>query len=80
MIDLAFRNYHPATAVIHPAVPSSGSLVPPFHPSVASYLPVNGKATAYVCRDFRCELPVTDPVALGGLLRQREWSSGDLPQ
>ena len=27
--------------------------------------PVDGKATAYVCRDYACELPVTDPAALG---------------
>jgi uncharacterized protein YyaL (SSP411 family) len=26
---------------------------------------IDGRATAYVCRDYSCELPVTDPVALG---------------
>ncbi len=29
---------------------------------------VNGKATAYVCRDFVCALPVTDPEALAAQL------------
>jgi len=29
---------------------------------------VDGKATAYVCRHFVCQLPVTDPVALAGQL------------
>jgi len=27
-----------------------------------------GRATAYVCRDFACESPVTDPVILAGRL------------
>jgi uncharacterized protein len=71
MIELAFRHYHPATAVIHATIPSAASSAPPVHPSVASYLSINGKATAYVCRDFRCDLPVTDPAALGRLLRQQ---------
>jgi len=29
-------------------------------PFSAGYAPLNGKATAYVCRDGRCNLPVTD--------------------
>jgi len=29
---------------------------------------VNGKATAYVCENFTCQLPVTDIVALRKLL------------
>jgi uncharacterized protein YyaL (SSP411 family) len=30
--------------------------------------PVDGKATAYVCENFTCKAPVTDPKALGALL------------
>ena len=30
--------------------------------------PVEGKSTAYVCRNFRCELPVTEPEQLARLL------------
>jgi len=29
---------------------------------------VDGKATAYVCRDFRCEQPLTDPGSLAAML------------
>jgi uncharacterized protein YyaL (SSP411 family) len=29
---------------------------------------INGRATAYVCRNFVCNLPVTEPAALAGQL------------
>jgi uncharacterized protein YyaL (SSP411 family) len=32
--------------------------------------PINGKATVYVCENFTCQAPVTDPKALGTLLSQ----------
>ena len=31
--------------------------------------PVDGKSAAYVCENFTCRAPVTDPKALGELLR-----------
>ncbi len=37
-------------------------------PLLAGRDPINGRATAYVCRNFVCNLPVTDPVALAGQL------------
>jgi uncharacterized protein YyaL (SSP411 family) len=33
-------------------------------PMVASHVPVGGRAAAYVCRDFECLLPTTDPEQL----------------
>ncbi|MGB3212967.1 MAG: thioredoxin domain-containing protein [Desulforhopalus sp.] len=33
-------------------------------PFMESAAPLNGKATAYVCSDFTCKMPVTDPLAL----------------
>jgi uncharacterized protein YyaL (SSP411 family) len=37
-------------------------------PFAKSYVPVKGKAAAYVCQDFNCQLPTTDPDKLGRLL------------
>ena len=33
-------------------------------PFLETVRPVGGKATAYVCSDFTCKMPVTDPLAL----------------
>ena len=40
-------------------------------PFYASLTPQNGKATAYVCRRYACELPVTDPQKLADLLGKK---------
>jgi uncharacterized protein YyaL (SSP411 family) len=38
-------------------------------PSIAGMHPLNGCAAAYVCRDYACQLPVSDPAALAELLQ-----------
>lgn len=37
-------------------------------PALSSMTPQGGIATAYVCQDFTCSLPVTDPQELRRLL------------
>ena len=39
-------------------------------PLLADRIAVGGRPTAYVCRDFACRLPVTDPVALVAQLKE----------
>ena len=37
---------------------------------------IDGKGTAYVCRQFLCQAPVTDPLALSRQLGSSPWSRG----
>jgi uncharacterized protein YyaL (SSP411 family) len=39
-----------------------------FLPAVGNMVPINGKATAYVCENYTCSLPVNDPADLERLL------------
>ena len=39
-------------------------------PLLAGRLAVDGRAAAYVCQDFACQAPVTEPEGLGALLEQ----------
>ena len=38
-------------------------------PELAAMKPVDGRAAAYVCRDYACQLPVSEPAALAELLQ-----------
>ncbi len=67
MIKALTRIYAPNAVVIFK--PSAGAApLARLAPFTAPLHPVDGKATAYVCRDFACSLPVTDPaLAIRGL-------------
>jgi uncharacterized protein YyaL (SSP411 family) len=38
-------------------------------PSVASMNPVDGRASAYVCRNYTCQLPVSEPAQFAELIQ-----------
>jgi uncharacterized protein YyaL (SSP411 family) len=48
--------------------PGGDPLLDELAPFTTDFEAREGKATAYLCRDHACELPVTDPEALRGLL------------
>ena len=62
--------YLPQAAVL--VVPSgkAGASISKIAPFAESYEPVDGKAAAYVCRDFTCQRPTTDPSKLRELLQE----------
>jgi hypothetical protein len=56
-----------ASVLLVPSGPT-GAAIRKLAPFAKSYVPVKGKAAAYVCQDFNCQLPTTDPDKLGKLL------------
>jgi len=38
-------------------------------PSIDSMLPLDGRASAYVCRNYTCQLPVSEPAKFADLIQ-----------
>jgi len=60
-LDVVFAEYRPHQVV---AFGDDGAAIPLLRDRVE----IGGKATAYVCQNFACQLPVTEADALAGLL------------
>ena len=63
LIDVVEREYRP-NQVIAAARRADESPIP----LLQGRAQINGRATAYVCRNFACQIPVNDPDALAGQL------------
>ncbi len=63
LFEIVFREYRP-NQVVALAPPHQASRVPLLHGRVQQ----DGRATAYVCQHFACQLPVTEPNALAAQL------------
>jgi uncharacterized protein YyaL (SSP411 family) len=50
-------------------VVAPGAALPPLHPAHGK-TQQDGRATAYLCRDRSCSLPITEPQALAAALAQ----------
>jgi uncharacterized protein YyaL (SSP411 family) len=48
----------------------AGDQIRQLAPFTENYASIDGRAAAYVCRDFQCKLPTTDPVKLDELLAE----------
>ena len=66
LLDVVFDGYRPHQVV---AVARPGER--PVIPLLEGREPLDGRTTAYVCRDFACRQPVTDAGALAGQLARR---------
>jgi uncharacterized protein YyaL (SSP411 family) len=67
LAEAALRSPDPAVVVLR--APNAATL-PSDHPA-AGKGPVEGQPAAYVCREQRCGLPLTDPAALAATLPRR---------
>jgi len=65
--DIVMRRYLPTTIVV-PLTPAARARLSELLPWTASMKEVEGRATAYLCRNFACEAPTTDAGELGRLL------------
>jgi uncharacterized protein YyaL (SSP411 family) len=65
LVETAFARYMPNRLVVGAPVGSPGAAGLPL---LADRPAVDGKATAYVCRHFVCQLPVTEPAVLAAQL------------
>ncbi|MFP4228485.1 MAG: thioredoxin domain-containing protein [Salinivenus sp.] len=70
--------YSPSTVVLH-RPPEDEAAITRIAPFTAAQTPVNGTAAAYVCRDFRCEAPTTDPDTLRAQLSEVGDGDGAAP-
>ena len=60
-LEAEVSRHHMPWAVV---IPVSGVSRTPTLPWLGAMAPRDGKATAYVCSDFTCQAPVTDPEEL----------------
>jgi uncharacterized protein YyaL (SSP411 family) len=72
LVDVVHRDYHPRLAL---AVGRPGD-DPPELPLLAHKQPVDGRPTAFVCRQYACQAPVTEPEALSARLAAPEPQTG----
>ena len=68
--DVVAHRYLPTTIVV-PLTPAARGRLSELLTWTASMKEVEGRATAYLCRDFTCEAPTTDGAELGRLLDRR---------
>jgi uncharacterized protein len=65
--EVVIHRYLPTTIVV-PLAPAARARISELLPWTASMKGVDGRATAYLCRDFACEAPMTDAGELGRAL------------
>ncbi len=68
LLDAARGRFAPRTVFLLRESGDAGAAIAKLAPFTAGQGPVGGKAAAYVCENFACKAPVTDPSALASAL------------
>jgi uncharacterized protein YyaL (SSP411 family) len=68
LVEAVRAAYDPFSVVLH-RPPGDAPPIAELAPFTAEQAPQDGRAVAYVCRDFRCEAPTPDPDSLREQLR-----------
>ncbi|HXX63149.1 MAG TPA: thioredoxin domain-containing protein, partial [Bacteroidota bacterium] len=74
MLRVVYRRYLPTAVILHSGSKGAKETFARLNPFINEMSSNGGRTTAYVCRNFVCELPVTDPVALDQLLDREKRS------
>ena len=69
LLTVLRETYSPTTVTLH-RPPGDDPAITDLAPFTAAQTPRDGQAAAYVCRDFQCEAPTTDPGRLRKQLRE----------
>jgi uncharacterized protein YyaL (SSP411 family) len=69
LLTVVRETYSPTTVTLH-RPPGDDPAITDLAPFTAAQTPRDGQAAAYVCRDFQCEAPTTDPDRLRKQLRE----------
>jgi uncharacterized protein len=68
LLDAARGRFAPRTVFLLREPGDAGAAIAKLAPFTAAQGPVGGKAAAYVCENFACKSPITDPSALASAL------------
>jgi uncharacterized protein YyaL (SSP411 family) len=69
LVDTAASLYDPGRLLLLADNGPNQKYLAAFLPFIEGMVPRDGKATAYVCQDFTCQLPVQDAATLRRLLQ-----------
>jgi uncharacterized protein YyaL (SSP411 family) len=70
LLDVAREGFHPNRVLLLRPPGAAAGLIGVLAPVVKDFVARDGRATAYLCRGFTCEQPVTTPDALRELVAQ----------
>jgi uncharacterized protein YyaL (SSP411 family) len=70
LIAVIEGSYLPQASILLVPPRPAGDTIRELAPFAEDYVPVDGRAAAYVCRNFECQLPTTDPAKLATLLEE----------